>query len=307
MHTVDGSPGHIEPLWGSCCSCVCRRHQPETLSILLLALPTSRVFASPLRAGRQERKRKEKHAPNVQNIPSTSHMLFTMRGKTREDKQRGSKWFMDVFPVYSPLNKKPYLVLVLWYKKHICEGFRIYQLKLVVRRRYNNRNVETESDRCALGFQTTGRLHGNAQRWESNKAINNIGHSLVQDKIEVEGALTGPLLLLLLLLLSLQLSFHRDIEEENSQQSQCEERASLCPRHLSRLLLTSPTPWQLKIFTFSLYRLFSESSVYNALFLSRCPVRLRAFSLKDSSLVEAGLTKSSRSAEKKKKKGGRAG
>lgn len=225
-----------------------------------------------------------------------------MRGKTREDKQRGSKWFMDVFPVYSPLNKKPYLVLVLWYKKHIYEGFRIYKLKLVVRRRYNNRNVETESDRCALGFQTTGRLHGNAQRWESNKAINNIGHSLVQDKIEVEGALTGPLLLLLLLLLSLQLSFHRDIEEENSQQSQCEERASLCPRHLSRLLLTSPTPWQLKIFTFSLYRLFSESSAYNALFLSRCPVRLRAFSLKDSSLVEAGLTKSSRSAEKKKKR-----
>lgn len=62
MHTVDGSPGHREPLWGSCCSCVCRRHQPETLSILL-ALPTSRVFASPLWAGRKERKRKEKHAP----------------------------------------------------------------------------------------------------------------------------------------------------------------------------------------------------------------------------------------------------
>lgn len=208
-------------------------------------------------------------------------------------------------PRVFPLNKKPYLVLVLWYKGHIYEGFRIYKLKRVVQRRYNNRNVETESDRCALRFQTTGRLHGNAQRWESNKAINNIGHSLVQDKIEVEGALTGPLLLLLLLL-SLQLSFHRDIEEENSQQSQCEERASLCPRHLSRLLLTSPTLWQLKIFTFSLYRLFSESTVYNALFLSRCPVRLRAFSLKDSSLVKAGLTKSSRSAEKKKK-WGRAG
>lgn len=162
--------------------------------------------------------------------------------------------------------------------------------------------METESDWCALRFQTTRRLHGNAQRWESNKAINNIGHLLVQDKIEVEGALTRPLLLLLLL--SLQLSFHRHIEEENSQQSQCEEHASLCPRHLSRLLLTSPTRWQLKIFTFSLYRPFPESTVYNALILSRCPVRLRAFSLKKS-LTKAGLTKSfSFSWEKKRSEAG---
>lgn len=121
--------------------------------------------------------------------------------------------------------------------------------------RPNSRLHETKSDWCAPRFQTTGRLHGNAQRWESNKAINNFGHSLVQDKIEVEGALTGPFLLLLLLL-SLQLSFHRDAEWENSQQSQSEEHASLRPRHLSRFLLTSPTLWQTVIFTFSIYHLF---------------------------------------------------
>lgn len=153
--------------------------------------------------------------------------------------------------------------------------------------------MEHESDWCALRSQTTRRLHGNAQRWESNKAINKMGHLLVQDKIEVEGALTRSLLLLLLL------SFHRHIEKENSQQSQREEHASLCPRHLSRLLLTSPTRWQLKIFTFYLCRLFSEATACNALILSRRPVRWRAFTLKKSS-TKAGLTKSSRSADKKR-------
>lgn len=104
------------------------------------------------------------------------------------------------------------------------------------------------SDWCAPRFQTTTRLHGNAQRPEINKAINNIRDSLVQNKIEVEGALAGPLLLLLLLL-SLQLSSDRDIETENSNYSQDEEHASPCPRHLSRLLLTTPALQQLKSFT----------------------------------------------------------
>lgn len=147
---------------------------------------------------------------------------------------------------------------------------------------YNNRNVEAESDGCAPRFQTTGRLHGNAQRWESNKAINNRGHSLVQDKIEVEGALTGPLLLLLLLLLSPQLSFHRHIEEENSQQSQGDEHASLRPRHLSRFTVdySNTTPWQAESFTFSLCR-----RSLNRLFSSASgPVRSSAFSPQESLL-----------------------
>lgn len=73
-----------------------------------------------------------------------------------------------------------------------------------------------------------------AMRIESNKAVNNTGHSLVQDKIKVESAVTGPLLLLLLLLLlALQLSFDGDVEEENSQQNQSEEHASVRSRHLS--------------------------------------------------------------------------
>lgn len=80
--------------------------------------------------------------------------------------------------------------------------------------------------------------------------INNIGDSLVQNKVEVECALAGPLLLLLLLWISPRLCFHRDTEEENSKQSQSEEHASLCPRHLSRLLLTGQTLRHLKIFTF---------------------------------------------------------
>ena len=131
-----------------------------------------------------------------------------------------------------------------------------------------HRNAESECDWCAPRFQTTGRLHGNAQRWESNKAINKTGHSLVQDKIEVEGALTGPLLLLLLLLLS----FHRDTEEENSQQSHGEEEhASLHPRHLSRVTVhCSSSVTTLKIFTFSIYRRFF--GVVLCRFVARCSV-----------------------------------
>lgn len=115
---------------------------------------------------------------------------------------------------------------------------------------------------CALRFQTTSRLHGNAQRPETNKAINNIRDSLVQDKIEVEGALAGPLLLLLLLLLSLQLSSDRGIETENSNYGQDEEHASPCPRHLSRLLLTTPALQQLKSFTSPSTICFQTDSVH---------------------------------------------
>lgn len=179
----------------------------------------------------------------------------------------------SLFPL-QPHWKKDAAILFrtyLWYKKknHKCVGFDFKSSCLFL----SNTLSTTDSMRPHLTdalrvSKQLGRLHGDAQRWESNKAINNVGHSLVQDKIEVECALTGPFLLLLLI--SLQ---HRDAEREKSQQSQGEEHASLRPRHLSRFLLTSPTLWQIEIFTLSIDPPFlSRLFVYITLFLGYFPL-----------------------------------